>query len=125
MPAQPLRLLGSAKAPDGVEIRDHPRSEEDRLAAREPGVIHLAAPQQVVLQLPGKRDLGVSLDVARLDRVAPPADSHVERRPRPPRIGQARGETDLLDEAFRVEGGLNLPLPFATPAPVAILLDIL
>ena len=66
------------------------------LAARELGVIHLAAPDDLVLQFPGQRGLGIFLHIARQHGIAPPAHRDVERRPRPPRIGEARRQNRRL-----------------------------
>ena len=80
------------------------------------------APMISSFSTPGQRRLGVLLHVARHHRVAPAAHGHVERRPRPPRIGQAGGEADLLDEALGLERGLDLARAFTPPAPVAVVL---
>ena len=87
-------------------------------------VVDLAAPTDLVLQHPGERRLGVLLHVARHHGVAPAADGDVERRAGPARVGEARGEADLLDEALGVVGRLDLTRAFAAPALVAVLLDL-
>ena len=45
-------LVRPAHAVDRVKIRDHPRRQEHRLAARQLGVVHLVAPDDLVLQQP-------------------------------------------------------------------------
>ena len=99
-PAQAPRFLGAAHAPHGMEAGDHPWRQEHRLAAGELGVIHLAAPEEVVLQSPRQRRLVIGLRVARHHGVAPAADRHVQRRSGPPAIGETRGEPHLLDEVL-------------------------
>jgi hypothetical protein len=49
---------------------------------------------------------------------------HVERRPRPARVGQAGGEADPFDEALRVEGRFDLPGPFAAPPFIAVVFNL-
>ncbi|OLC49614.1 MAG: hypothetical protein AUH43_07385 [Acidobacteria bacterium 13_1_40CM_65_14] len=124
VPAQSPLLLRSAHPPDGVKVGDHARGEEHGFAAGEFGIVDPAAPHELVLQPPRERGLGVFLYVAWHHGVAAPTDCHVERRAWSPGIGQAGGEADLLDEAFRVEGGLDLPRPFAAPAFIAVLFNL-
>jgi hypothetical protein len=57
-------------------------------------------------------------------RIAAPADRDVERRSRAARIGQAGREADLLDEGFRIEGGLDLTRRFPAPASIAMLFHL-
>ncbi len=124
MSAQPALLFRSAHAPDGVKAGNQARREERRFAAGELRVIDLAASDELVLQPPRERGLGILLNMPRHDGVAAAADRDVERRARPPAVGQAGGEADLFDEALRVEGGLDLPRGFPAPAFVAVLFDV-
>jgi len=94
------------------------------VSARELGVVDPAAADDLILQHPGQRGLGVLLHVPRHHGVAAPADRDVERRPRPPGIGQAGGKADLLDEALRRARRLDLPRSFAAPMLVAVLFDL-
>src|SRR3970282_450454 len=41
-----------------------------------------------------------------------------------PRIGEAGGKADLLDEALRLERGFDLPRGFAAPALIAVVVDL-
>ena len=106
-----------------MKIRNHARREEHGFAARELGVVDLAAPDELVLQLPGQRGFRIFLHVARQYGIAAPADGHVERRPGPPRISESGGKAGVLDETLRVVDGLDLPRRFAAPALVAVLFN--
>ena len=106
------------------KLRDHPRRQEHRLAAGQLGVVHLAAPEQVVLQPPRQRRLVIGLRVARHHGVAPAADRHVQRRSGPPAIGETGGEPHLLDEVLGGEHRVHLAGALAAPADVAELLDV-
>jgi hypothetical protein len=46
-------------------------------------------------------------------------------RPGPSRIGQARGETDAVDETLGIERGFNLSCALAAPSLVAIIFELL
>ena len=94
------------------------------LAARELGVVDFAAPDELVLQFPGQRGFRILLHIARQDGVATSADGDIERRPRPPRIGEAGGKPDVLDETLRVVDGLHLPRLFAAPPLVAVFFNL-
>ena len=122
--AQARRLFRLAHAPDGVEVRNHPRRDEHRLTARELAVIHLAALDHRVLGHPGQRRLGILLHVAWHHRIAAATHGDVERRSGLARIGQAGGEADLLHEALGVGRGLDLAGSFPAPASVAVLFDV-
>ena len=87
-------------------------------------VVNLAASNDLVFEVPGQRRLGILLNVARHDGVAPPADGDVQRWAGPAGIGQARGESDLFDKTFGVEGGRDLARRFTPPSRVAIFLDV-
>jgi hypothetical protein len=107
-----------------MKAGDHARREKHRFPARELGVIHLAAPKDLVFQHPGERRLHVLLDVAGHHRVAAATDRHVKRRPWSSRIREAGGKADLLDEPLGFESGFDLSRGLATPAPVAIFLNV-
>jgi len=62
--------------------------------------------------------------VPRHHGVAASAHRDVQRRARPARVGETRGEADLVDESLRLEGAGDLPGGFAPPALVAVLLDV-
>ena len=125
VPAQPPLLVRLAHAPDRVEVRNHARREEHRFAARQLGVVDLAARHDLVLQRPRQRRLGILLDVARHHRVAAAAHRDVERRPGPAAVGHAGREADVLDEALGVERGLDLARGFTAPSLVAMVLELL
>ena len=123
LPAESTRLLGAAHPPHRVEVRDHPRGQERRPAARQLRVVELAARDDLVLQRPGQRGLLVLLDVPGKHRVAPSAHGDIHRWAWSPGVGQAGGKADVLDEPLDVVRRRNLPRAFPPPALVAIVLD--
>jgi len=58
------------------------------------------------------------------NRITPAAHGDVQRRPGPSRIGHPGGETDVLDEALGLDDRRDRTSAFATPALIAILLDV-
>ena len=123
-PTQPPCFFRAPQAPDRVKVRNHPSRNEQRSRASELAVIDVAAPHQIVLQVPGVRGFGIFLYIARHDRVAPPADRDVQRWAGTSCIGQAGSETDALDETLGVERRHDLPCRFAVPPFVAALVGL-
>ena len=82
------------------------------------------AADEIVLEQPRVRRLGILLDVARQDRVAAAADRDVERRTRTPRIRQTRREAHAIDEPLRVQRRVDLPGRFALPPLVTVFLGL-
>ncbi|PYR90532.1 MAG: hypothetical protein DMF84_20025 [Acidobacteria bacterium] len=107
-----------------MEIADHARRNEQCPRAGELAVIQLAAADEIVLEPPGVRRLGIFLDVPRHDGVTAAADRHVERRARTSRVGQARRKAHALDEPLGVERRVDLSGPFALPPLIAIFLGL-
>jgi hypothetical protein len=117
-------LIGSAEAPDGVEILNHAGCKEHRPAARKLGVIHLAAPHDLVLQFPRQRGFRVFLDIARQHGIAASADGDVERGSGPSRIGERGRKAHLFHELLGSQGARHLAGAFAAPAVVTKLFDL-
>src|SRR5262249_50664731 len=124
-PAQTPLLVGAPDAPHRMEISNEAPRDEDRPRAGELSVVHVAAPQHLVLQHPRLRRFGILLRVARHHRVAASADGDVERRAWTARVGQARRETGALDEALRVERRFDAPRLFALPSRIAVVLGLI
>jgi hypothetical protein len=59
------------------------------------------------------------------DRVATPAHCDVQRRTRLARIAKACGESNFIEKTLGLDGGLDLSLAIATPAQVAVFLDLI
>src|ERR1700756_4445411 len=65
----------------------------------------------------------VFLHIARHRGVAPAADSHIKRRPRLARIGQAGRKPDAFDKVLGLRDSFDARGIFTTPACVAVLFN--
>jgi hypothetical protein len=123
-PAEPVRLVGAAHAPDGVKLREQPGRDERRSTAHELRIVDVAAPEELVLQRPAERRFRILLHVAGHHRVAPAAHRDVQGWTRSPGVGQAGGESDLVDESLGLDRRRDLLRRLTPPARVAVVLDL-
>ena len=56
--------------------------------------------------------------------IAASADGDIKRRPRPPRIGEACGESNVFDEALCLNDTRHAARPLAPPMLVAVVFDL-
>jgi len=98
------RLIIATYAPHRMEVRHHARRDEHGARTCELAVIDISTADEIVFEVPGVRGLRVFLNVPRHDRVAPAADSDVERRPRSTRVRHARGKAHPLDDRSASNG---------------------
>ena len=69
------------------------------------------------------RAFRIFLHIARHGGVAPAADSHIKRRPRLARIGQARRKPDAFDKLLGLYDRFDARRIFTAPALIAILFN--